>query len=110
MKKEFFLLAVLLVTKITLAQTGTYKICPGSPQWNANKSMYSDDDFMYNDYAKGPKGCWWYKQGSFATYDKGQYVFKYGNSKVYYTYSRKNGKEIWSSGNACVKNPFTGRW
>ncbi|MBK9792197.1 MAG: hypothetical protein IPP60_03650 [Sphingobacteriales bacterium] len=110
MKRNILVIYILMLPLYILAQNGTIKICPNTPTWNANASMYNNEDFMYNDYAKGPNGCWWYKQGVFATYAKGQYIFKNGNAKVYYTYTRKNGKDVWSSGNACVKNPFTGRW
>ncbi len=112
MKKYVLVVLLTLLFECLQAQSGsgTQKICPNTPKWNANASMYNDENFMYTEYAKGPNGCWWLKVASFATYDKGQYIFKVGGVKKYYTYSRKNGKDVWSSGNACVPNPFTGKW
>lgn len=100
------LIAVCFISFEIKAQ-GTYKICPNSGQWKPNPNLYGDENFMFNDYAKGPDGCWWLKFANFASYTKGRYIFRNGNSYQYFYYL---GNKVWSNGNACVPNPFNGKW
>ena len=109
MKYIYIITLLICIFKISNAQlNGTQKICPGSPFWISNINLVTNDSEMYNEYAKGPDGCWYMKLREFSSYPKGTFIFVTNGHKEYYTYDPKS--KSWSNGNACVPNPFKGHW
>ena len=112
-KKHMYCFAILafgfLMISNVSAQYGTTKFCPNTPAWNSNRSMVENAREMYENYAKGPDGCWWMKNVGFARYKEGYYTFNASGTERYHYNKRK---KIWTDGRtrACVRNPFTGRW
>ena len=106
MKKKHLFLVICLITfsQITFGQYGTTKFCPNTPAWKANKAMVENAQGMYNDYAKGPDGCWWMKTAKFSSYQEGFYQFTLSGTKYYYN-KRKN---YWENANrtVCIASPF----
>ena len=109
MKTIFFKNTILIIfsiaiTQICSGQYGTLKFCPNTPAWNNNKSLVSDQKGMYENYAKGPDGCWWIKTAKHASYKEGFYQLDMIGTKYYYN----SKKKVWENAkrNACVLSPF----
>ena len=109
MKNNYFKIVLLLIcliafSQITFGQYGTTKFCPNTPAWKANKSMVENAQGMYNDYAKGPDGCWWMKIAKFSSYPEGFYQFTLSGTKYYYN----KKKAFWENANrtVCIESPF----
>jgi hypothetical protein len=102
--KLFILLFLLLSGSFVFGQYGSFKYCPNTPAWNANRKMVEDTKGMYVEYAKGPDGCWWLKSAKHASYVEGYYQFNIKGLKYYYNKKKK----YWEDGNrkACVEQPF----
>lgn len=108
MKKLLIIVVFLFIGATVKAQSGSLKYCPGTPAWNANKQMMTNETGMYNEYAKGPDGCWWLKTAKFTSYKKGYYQWDKSGKKYYYS-GKKNGVDIWESADRkmCLpKSPF----
>jgi hypothetical protein len=102
---SFFVAFSLCFTLSLQAQHGSFKFCPGTPAWNANKSMVENEREMYDEYAKHQDGCWYMKTVKHASYKKGYYTFDFeGRKKLYYD----SKKKLWynEARNACVNDPF----
>lgn len=109
--KKFLLLitiAIFLATGSTVygQLSGTAKICPGTPFWVANKAMVENNREMFQEYAKGPDGCWWLKLAKHSSYKQGFYQF---DSKTKYYYNKS--KKFWETADrkSCLANPPFGR-
>ena len=101
---SFFLVCMFATAQIAFGQYGTVKFCPNTPAWKANKNMVENKKEMYNEYAKGPDGCWWLKIAKHSSYVEGYYQFTYSGTKYYYNKKKK----FWENGDrtVCVEPPF----
>lgn len=110
MKKNHFLVASLLLLSMfycnnSFGQYGTIKFCPNTIAWKKNLELVSNEKGMFENYAKGPDGCWWLKSANHASYKEGFYQFSIKGLKYYYN----SKKKIWEDGNrkmCLAKSPF----
>jgi hypothetical protein len=102
-KMLIIFLSALMCTNLSFGQlSGTYKICPSSGFWQKNLNLVTDKNFMFEEYALGPDGCWYLKSATHSSYKTGYYQFS--KSKKYY-YKNK----VWSDENktyCLAKSPF----
>lgn len=108
MKRIIFCTIILLIVKVCAAQSGSQKICPNTPFWNSNKQLMQNEREMYNEYAKGPDGCWWLKLAKFPSYKEGFYQFNLNGSQRYYYNSKK---KVWETSDrkSCLATPPFGK-
>lgn len=109
MKKVIALLIIFFASTYCFGQrcNGTILVCPKCPQWKSNSQLYADVNSMYETHARGPNGCWWSKNGNFTSYEKGEYIFKAGSRKRFFTYKGNNKWfETTPQGLISVSNPF----
>ena len=102
---SFFLICMFATVQLSYGQYGTIKFCPNTPAWKANKAMVENAKEMYEEYAKGPDGCWWLKTAKFTSYKEGYYQFDYNGTKYYYN-AKKKFWENWNRTQCLATPPF----